>query len=372
MKKKILIIEPFFSGSHASWAKQLQQYSSHEIDFLTMTGKFWKWRMYGGAITLAQEFLKLDKDYDMLLATDMLDLTTFLSLVRKRLKPTTKVCVYFHENQLAYPWKEDGEDKKAGRDINYGFMNYTTALTADYVFFNSKHNRDSFYGELRQLLKRMPDYRHSDAIDELYAKSIILPIGIPLKNMDKGDAIIYKEDAPLILWNHRWEFDKNPDDFFKALFILQDEGLDFRVAMLGEAYKNAPPIIEEAKVRLKERIAKSGFLSGNEYASWMLASDIMPVTSHHDFFGISVMEGVYSGAFPLLPKRLTYPDLYHSTENPEIFYDNFNDLVAKLRHAIIDINKTREANYASLAKPYDWDCLIDFYDGVLSDPGKYQ
>lgn len=366
MSKKILLIEPFYSGSHASWARQLQQYSSHDIQILSMEGKFWKWRMYGGAVTLAEKFKDLNQDFDMILATDMLDLTTFLALIRDHLKPTTTVAVYFHENQLAYPWKEDAEDKKAGRDINYGFMNYTTALCADVVFFNSKHNRDSFYGELDTLLKRMPDYQHKDAIDTLMKKSKILPIGIPLHKIDAGDANIYKEDAPLILWNHRWEFDKNPDDFFKALFVMEERGLDFRVAMLGEAYKNAPPIIEEAKVKLKDHIVKSGYLSGLEYASWLLAADIMPVTSHHDFFGISVMEGVYTGCYPLLPKRLTYPDLYKIEDNPEMFFDSFEDLVEKLAHVITHYDEIKDQkDYRHLATPYDWHNLIETYDKVF-------
>lgn len=367
MIKNVLIVEPFFSGSHRTWTKQYKEHSSHNIKILSMDGRFWKWRMYGGAVTLAEEFLALDFETDIILATDMLDLTTFISLTRKKLKNSVPVAVYFHENQLTYPWKEDSKDKQLGRDINYGFMNYTSALAADYVFFNSNHNMNSFYNALEKLLNKMPDYKHSNVIQALYKKSQILPIAMNLKKINEGDKSIYREELPLILWNHRWEFDKNPDDFFKALFTLKNEGLKFKIAILGQAYKNSPSIFKKAFEILAEDIVKTGYLSGSEYASWLLASDILPVTSNHDFFGISVMEAVYSGCYPILPKRLTYPKLYNMDENPEIFYDSFDELVDKLRFAIVNINQIRKKNFSKIATAYDWNQLIKKYDKKIGN-----
>ena len=57
----ILLIEPYYTGSHKNWADELQKYSSHNIKLLTLSGSFWKWRMHGGAITLAKKFDKLNK-----------------------------------------------------------------------------------------------------------------------------------------------------------------------------------------------------------------------------------------------------------------------------------------------------------------------
>ena len=81
---RILLLEPFHSGSHQQWAESYQQHSQHEVQLLTLPGKFWKWRMAGGAVELANQFLNLDFRPDLILATDMLDLPTFLSLSRKR------------------------------------------------------------------------------------------------------------------------------------------------------------------------------------------------------------------------------------------------------------------------------------------------
>ena len=81
---KILIIEPYFTGSHKQWAEGYKRHSSHEIKILSLKGQFWKWRMHGGAITLAKMFDAMDWLPDLILATDMLDLNTFLSLTRDK------------------------------------------------------------------------------------------------------------------------------------------------------------------------------------------------------------------------------------------------------------------------------------------------
>ncbi len=80
---RILIIEPYYTGSHKQWADGYQQYSKHEITIISMQGKFWKWRMHGGAITLANQYSNLDETPDLILVTDMLDLSTFLALQKR-------------------------------------------------------------------------------------------------------------------------------------------------------------------------------------------------------------------------------------------------------------------------------------------------
>ena len=153
----ILILEPYFTGSHASWAKEYANVSQHKVDILSMGGEFWKWRMHGGAITLAQQFLSCDVKPDLLLATDMLDLTTFLALTRKASTPI-KTAIYFHENQLTYPWSPKDRDRIKQRDMHYGFINYASALTADAIFFNSHYHLHSFLDELPRFLKSFPDH----------------------------------------------------------------------------------------------------------------------------------------------------------------------------------------------------------------------
>ena len=40
---KIVLIEPFYTGSHQSWVEGFKATSRHDITILSLTGKNWKW-----------------------------------------------------------------------------------------------------------------------------------------------------------------------------------------------------------------------------------------------------------------------------------------------------------------------------------------
>ena len=79
---QILLIEPFFSGSHRQWALDYQGFSSNDVQLLAMEGRHWKWRMHGGAISMAEKFNASSLKPDLILVTDMLDLAVFQALTR--------------------------------------------------------------------------------------------------------------------------------------------------------------------------------------------------------------------------------------------------------------------------------------------------
>ena len=141
MALNILLLEPYFTGSHAAWARGYQRFSRHRVDILSLKGQFWKWRMHGGAVTLARKFNEGEYKPDLILASDMLDLTTFLTLTRRR-TAGIPVALYFHENQLAYPWSPDDRDVAQQRDHHYGFINYVSALLLTFlpICFSTLHS----------------------------------------------------------------------------------------------------------------------------------------------------------------------------------------------------------------------------------------
>ncbi len=81
----ILLVEPFYTGSHASWADGIIAKSSHNVSLLKLPGRNWKWRMHGGTVTLSGQFKKLKVKPHLIIATDMMDLTVFLSLTMTEL-----------------------------------------------------------------------------------------------------------------------------------------------------------------------------------------------------------------------------------------------------------------------------------------------
>lgn len=363
---KILLVEPYYTGSHAAWAEGYARASRHQVEILNLPGRFWKWRMHGGAVSLARQFLASDLSPDLILATDMLDLTTFLALTRQR-TASTPTALYFHENQLTYPWSPTDRDLAHQRDKHYGFINYTSALVADAVLFNSAYHQASFLDALPNLLKHFPDYNELTTVDHIRAKSQVLALGLDLQRFDAYNTDRFN-DKPLILWGHRWEYDKGPDEFFRTLTILSERGLDFDLAILGENFSRQPEIFLRAKEGLARHIVQFGYVeSFADYARWLWRADLVPVTSHQDFFGASVVEALYCGCFPLLPKRLAYPHLIPTGDHARYFYEDFEDLVARLSAAITNIDHTRRVSLRPVAAHYDWREQGQRYDQLFHE-----
>ena len=360
---KIVLLEPYFSGSHKSWALGLQSYSEHQIKIISLPGRFWKWRMRGGAITLANDFMRMNYEADLILATDMLDLTTFLSLTRVRTS-NIPTAIYFHENQLSYPLPKNNNDLQNKHNRHYGFINICSALAADHILYNSNYHNESFHKEGLKFLKNFPDNNELDTMNVIQNKSEVLYLGMDLSKFDTYEN--FKKDDPLILWNHRWEYDKNPEPFFRNLFKLKEEGLNFKVALLGESFKSNPDVFEEAKVKLKDQIVHYGYCDKfSDYAKWAWMADILPVTSNQDFFGGSVVESIYCNTYPLLPNRLTYPELLPKDLHSKHIYSDSDDLYNKLKNCIINISETRKFSQKNNFSIYDWKNIIKKYDDLF-------
>lgn len=365
---KICLIEPFHTGSHATWAEEYARYSRHQVELLTLDGRHWKWRMHGGAVTLARQFMAADSKPDLLLASDMLDLTTFLALTRAR-TARLPVALYCHENQLTYPWSPTDADPARQRDAHYAFINYASALAADAVLFNSRYHRDAFLGQLPEFLRGFPDCNELASVAAITAKSAVLPLGIDLRRLDeyRPPGAQKPGKPPLLLWNHRWEYDKNPDEFFAALYQLQTEEWPFQVAILGEAYRKTPPVFAAARQRLGERIVQFGYAASfADYAGWLWRADILPVHSRHDFFGASVVQAIYCGCTPLLPRRLAYPEHLPAASHERCLYDGCDDLLERLR-TLLKQPQGEAGELRAHVVRYDWGQLAGVYDNLLEN-----
>ena len=360
---RIFLISPYHTGSHRAWAEGYAAHSRHEVHLVTMAGRFWKWRMQGGALELAPRVAVLAREVgppDALLVTDMVNLPALIALTRPLLH-AAPIHLYMHENQLTYP-PPPGEK----RDLTYGMINTLSMMAADRIHFNSAYQRDAFFDELPRLLKHFPDYNHLEIIPHLRAKSDVLPVGLSLDDLD-AHRPAFPQPGPLrILWNQRWEYDKNPGEFFRALYLLADEGLDFQLIVAGENFRRQPREFEEARQRLGDRILHFGYAADRAaYARLLWLGDLVVSTAIHEFFGISVLEAIYCGNIPLLPNRLSYPELLPAALHEEYLYDGFDDLVAKLRRAVQDPDAVRAKNLVWVAERFRWEKVIRTYDDMI-------
>ena len=367
VKRRICLLEPYNTGSHKAWVEGYAAHSAHQAISLTLDGRFWKWRMHGGAVTLARMYRERQVRADLLLATDMLDLSTFLALTRD-LTHDVPTALYMHENQLTYP-PRPGEK----RDLHYGFINYASMLCADRVFFNSRFHLESWFEELPRLLKHFPDYNELHTVQELRARSEVLPLGLDLSRLDAHRPSDLTTGPAIILWNHRWEYDKNPGEFLQALYTLAERGTDFRVVLLGEVFVRVPAEFQEARERLGERILQFGYVeSFAEYARWLWRADIVVSTALHDFFGAAVVEAMYCGCWPILPWRLSYPQFVPEAYRGRCLYRSREELLELLRQAIENASAWRAEATGVHGSPlrevvagYDWSAIAPAYDRRL-------
>ncbi|MBN1343115.1 MAG: DUF3524 domain-containing protein [Phycisphaerae bacterium] len=305
---RILAIEPYDGGSHRAFLDGWSRHGRHAWTRLSLPPYKWKWRMRHAAVTMADWVSqRLDKgeSWDVILCSDMLNLAEFLGLAPPPIRHVPSVA-YFHENQLTYPVQHEDE-----RDYHFVLTNMTTALAATAVWFNSAFHRDSFLDALPGFLKRMPDHQPFDAADRIRTKSAVQPQGIN-RFPPRGP----RSAGPIrLLWAARWEHDKDPDTFFDALDRLKSRGVDFRVSVIGEQFRQSPPVFDEAGKLFHDHIDRWGYQeTRDDYQAALAEADIIVSTAVHEFFGISVVEAIAAGAYPLLPRRLAYPEILGSRE----------------------------------------------------------
>lgn len=364
---KIALLEPFFTGSHKAWASAYQEMSRHELEIFSLSGHHWKWRMHGGALSLARQFLASSFKPDLILATDMLDLSIFVSAARAKLG-NTPVVLYFHENQLTYPRREGDRDQQLQRDLHYSFINFSSASIADAVCFNSQFHRDTFLGALPLFLKRFPDEHCLEWVGEISASSQVLPIGLDLAEIDPWIATSQVAGPPVIVWNHRWEYDKGPELFFDCLFKMQERGLNFRLLVLGESFPQQPSIFETARTRLETHILHWGYANSRaEYLSLLSQGALLPVTATQDFFGISTVEAMYLGLIPLVPEAGVYKEHIPTAFHSQLLYHNPADLLTKMIAFLEQPSSFQDLLTRDWVSQYDWKTLGPLYDDTFEE-----
>jgi glycosyltransferase involved in cell wall biosynthesis len=358
---RILFIEPFYGGSHRAFADGLQWHSRHDIHILSLPDGEWRARMRRGAQELAARAASLAGSFDAIVATDMLDLAAFLALTRPRFAKTP-VLYYLHENQFTYP-------RIRGTKLNswFGQINYLSALAADRVAFNSEYHRQDFLGALRTLAGQPNNWLVEDAIGAIEAKSSVLPIGVELTWLDDPLATRTPRGAapPMVLWNHRWEFDKAPDVFARTLLRLAAEGLQFEVALAGDPGPNPHPVMSELRDALGGRVVQFGHVQGREaYRALLAQSDVVVSTTRHEFFGVGIVEALYAGCHPVLPDAFTYPGLVPTEFHDRCLFSDEDSLTAKLRAAILGPRVPAEPLRASAAR-FAWPAVAALWDAAI-------
>jgi glycosyltransferase involved in cell wall biosynthesis len=315
--------------------------------------------MRGAAMTMAAEARALAAEaraedaggsapFDLIFASTFLNLAEFRGLAGPAVAGVPAI-VYFHENQLVYPNRHTAE-----WDFQFPLTNITSALSADACVFNTRWNLDAFCAEIPVFLREFPDHHPKGVAEAIRERSSVLS---PPFDRAAFDAVTpVRGETPRVVWPHRWEHDKNPDAFFSAVAKLAEEGLDFEVAVAGQAFRDVPDAILSAEAVLGSRLVHLGEpASRGAYAELLSGCDVAVSTAINEFFGIAMVEAAWAGAFPLVPDSLAYPEIYP----PEMRYVGHGQLVAKLRGLIIDRPEPGLARH--IAEPFTFEALAGEY-----------
>lgn len=303
---RVLLLSAYDAVSHRYWAQSLM---THLADIswtlLSLPPRHFAWRIRGNPLSWwLKEQETLSQSYDVVLATSMVDMATLIGLF-PHLGRARKV-VYFHENQFAYP-----ESDEQMPQVEAKMVNLYTALAADTLVFNTAYNRDSFFEGARRFLKKMPENLPiAKPLERLRQQARVLPVPITPLASTLGAGSVSHLNPRRIIWNHRWEYDKNPDDFFAVLFALSEQQVPFELAVLGQRFRDVPAIFNQAETRLAAHIMCWGPQPAAAYQALLSGGGIVVSTTRHEFQGLAIMEAAQRGALPLVPDRLCFPELY--------------------------------------------------------------
>jgi len=102
----VLILEAFYGGSHRQLVDILRRELVPGAQLFTLPAKKWQWRLRTAAIHFA-EVIPKGRTFRLIFASSTMNMAEFLAL-RPDLNTARKV-IYFHENQLCYPVREQKE-----------------------------------------------------------------------------------------------------------------------------------------------------------------------------------------------------------------------------------------------------------------------
>ena len=111
-----------------------------------------------------------------------------------------------------------------------------------------------------------------------------------------------------IVWNHRWEHDKQPEVFFNAMAKLIDHGIDVKLHIMGQSFREVPDCFSDFKSRYNNNVQTWGYQSREEYWQILQRSHLVVSAALHDFQGLGMLEAIMAGCTPVAPGRMAYPE----------------------------------------------------------------
>ncbi|MFT7600064.1 MAG: glycosyltransferase involved in cell wall biosynthesis [Acidimicrobiales bacterium] len=358
---KVVLVEPWLGGSHREWAEGYASASDHQIEVIGLPAASWRWRLQGGALPLAAKISRWVTDNgvpDALLVSGLVDVAHLLALTRRRLGADVPIAVYQHESQLVYP--------ATAADRAAALVNWVSWCVADVVLFNSDFHRRAVVQALPVFLRAQPDQSHLTELDAVTERFEVLPLGLDLSWIGEETLVLPRstnpDRRPLIVWPHRWEDDKDPDAFIRALRRLDGAGLDYGLVLAGvepQVGRSRRTAIAESQAA---HVVACGPFHRTTYRAHLMDADIVVSCATHDFFGAGVAEAVAAGCRPVVPAALAYPEVL----GPDFVGYRPGHFGSALEEAVRCWPSVVDGDLAADVARHDWRILAPIYDARLT------
>ena len=317
MNYRILLLSAYDAMSHKIWrSRLLEMFPEHTWTQLVLPPRHFNWRIRGNSLQWAlNEKDLLNQDYDLLIATSMVDLASLRGFIPCIAQLPT--LLYFHENQFVYPLGS----KHRSNNVEPQLVPLYSALCADAIVFNSNYNRSTFLQGTRELLKKLPDQLPPELLERI-EKSDVIPVPLEEFPFEPVTSAMLERPKQIldVVWNHRWEYDKGPRLLLCLAQAILTQRLPIRLHVVGQQFRSSPAEFEKIAILLEQHAAdlsidqgSFGFVEKRErYLSVLKQCEVVLSTALHDFQGLAIQEACTLGCTPVVPNALVYPEYIDS------------------------------------------------------------
>ena len=80
---------------------------------------------------------------------------------------------------------------------------------------------------------------------------------------------------------------------------------------------------------------------------------------------LQLLAPMYCATTPLLPKLLAYPEHIPEQSHDRFFYNDFEDLLTRLRSLLLNCRTTDKLAVRNFVTHYDWETQVERYDTLF-------
>lgn len=350
-----VFLDPYPVPSHRAFREGYLAHSRFAWSILELPPENWRWRLRAAGARFARQLRGHLAPGAVVMTSSMLN----VAQLRGLLDVPLRVVQYWHENQLTYA--------RSGRSlVELALIHAHSLEAADVAVFNSAFHRDEFAAALATQGRGWPGGTMAPDLATRVCEAEVVWPGVTAESGRAAGA----GTPPLLLWNHRWCPEKGPEVLLRVLQALVDDGLAFRVAVVGSPNEQVPEVFGQIRNLLGEaRIAAWGFQSQARYRALLREADIVLSTAREENFGLAMAEAAASGALPLAPAALAYPEWLPASTHAWTLYADEAALRDRLRAWLRGAYPSpleRRALAEALREQLAWPRIAAVLDGIVA------